>query len=131
MAFFLANSKLGRVTAFYPSPGGATESELALDAWEGIVADNPALAEVEPDVEAVLVRTAERGNRGIRPPDDAVGGASCHIVPVDRCYELVGELRLHWRGFDGGQDVRERMRAFFADVERRSRPIGRPAETPS
>ena len=33
MAFFLHNSARGAIVACYPSPAGATESELTLDAW--------------------------------------------------------------------------------------------------
>ena len=44
------------MTAFYPSPAGATESLLPLTAWEEIVRENPALREMQPDVEALLVR---------------------------------------------------------------------------
>lgn len=95
--------------AFYPSPGGATESELPMQAWSTITADTPVLADVEPDVEAVLIRTHDT--------DDP----ACYIVPVDRCYELVGALRLQWRGFDGGQDARQALGDFFADIDRRSK----------
>lgn len=115
IAFVVANTQLECSVAFYPSPGGATESELPLDAWSDVVDANPGLERVEPDVEAVLVRTGE---------DDP----TCHVVPVDRCYELVGALKLHWRGFDGGSEVREHIAAFFADVERRSRPAVRTTE---
>ncbi|HSJ43794.1 MAG TPA: DUF5947 family protein [Euzebyales bacterium] len=108
VAFVVANTQLDRTVAFYPSPGGATESELPLDAWGDIVAANPALAEVEPDVEAVLLRTG-----GDEP--------TCHVVPVDRCYELVGAMRLHWRGFDGGTEVREQIAAFFDAISARAR----------
>lgn len=95
--------------AFYPSPGGATESELSMHSWASIVADTPVLADVQPDVEAVLVRTHDI--------DDPV----CYVVPVDRCYELVGALRLHWRGFDGGQEAHQAMADFFSDIDTRSR----------
>ncbi len=110
VTFVIHDSRVGGPVAFYPSPGGATESELSLDAWNDVVAANPALADVEPDVEAVLVR-----NEPDRP-------AECHIVPVDRCYELVGTLRVHWRGFDGGHEVHQATEAFFDDLDRRSRP---------
>lgn len=109
-AFFLRSSVAGRTVAFYPSPAGATESELALDAWDDIVAGNPALARLAADTEAALVRV-----RG--------GAADCYVVPVDRCYRLVGELRLHWHGFDGGAEVRGRIDAFFADLDARCRPV--------
>ncbi len=59
-AFFFVNSQAGRVMAFYPSPAGATESLLGLDAWEEIVQENPDVAALEPDVEALLVH----GRRG-------------------------------------------------------------------
>ena len=54
----------GRVVAFYPGPAGATESELPLDAWDAVLAANPALGLLRPDVEALLLRGAERGPRG-------------------------------------------------------------------
>src|ERR1700754_288856 len=41
MAFFLHNSVRGNVIACYPSPAGATESELSLDAWGDGVGATP------------------------------------------------------------------------------------------
>jgi len=115
IAFFFYNSQLGKTVAFYPSPAGATESELPLGAWNDIVAANPALETLSPDVEAVLVRA------GV----DAAGGYECFLVPIDACYELVGHLRASWRGFDGGQDVRRELEGFFARIRARSRPAQR------
>jgi hypothetical protein len=109
VAFFLVNSQLARVAAFYPGPAGATESELPLDVWGQVVAANPSLATVVPDVEAVLVRT--------RPGATTI---ECSIVPVDACYELVGTLRTCWRGFDGGREARAALDAFFARVRERA-----------
>ena len=43
MAFFFYNSELGRVVAGYPSPGGVTECELDLAAWDRL-ADRPPAA---------------------------------------------------------------------------------------
>jgi hypothetical protein len=114
LAFLFRNSVQGRTIAFYPGPAGATESELPLDAWDAIVAAHPELAVLRPDVEALLVRRT----------DGADG--SCHLVPVDACYELVGRLRTLWRGFDGGREARDAMDAFFAMVAARSRPAVRP-----
>jgi hypothetical protein len=110
LAFLFRNSVQDRTIAFYPSPAGATESELPLEAWQRIVEHNPELAVLRPDVEALLVRRTDG-------PD-----GSCHLVPIDACYELVGKLRQLWRGFDGGQQAHEAMDEFFADVHRRSRP---------
>jgi hypothetical protein len=119
MAFFMGSTPVGSTVAFYPSPGGATESELPLDTWDDIVAANPPLADVAPDVEAVLIRAPSSG-----PGRSPASEPACYIVPIDRCYELVGELRLHWHGFDGGQEVREHVATFFEDLEGRSRPVG-------
>lgn len=121
VAFVVHNSRLDSTVAFYPSPGGATESELPLTSWQEIVAANPALADVAADVEAVLVRGG-----GDRPgPGGGSSGseASCFVVPVDRCYELVGMLRMTWRGFDGGQEARAAMADFFTDVGARARTV--------
>ena len=63
LAFFCQSSSEERVVAFYPGPAGPTESLLDLDAWSAIVANNPALAELEPDVEALLVNRIERRPR--------------------------------------------------------------------
>jgi hypothetical protein len=100
VAFFFVNSTLGSVAAFYPSPAGATESLLPLDAWERLAAGNPVLATMVPDVEALLVRR-----------DDTHDEA--YLVPIDACYELVGELRRLWKGFDGGTEARAALGAFF------------------
>jgi Family of unknown function (DUF5947) len=106
-AFLFINSALDRVVAFYPGPAGATESELPLDAWERVVAAAPGLATLQMDVEALLVRAVDQQ-------------VEAYLVPIDVCYELVGHLRMLWRGFDGGQDVRRRLDDFFAQVQARS-----------
>ena len=111
LAFFLRSSAAGGLVALYPGPAGATESELPLGAWDDVAAVNPELAEARDDVEALFVRT------------DRTGPAACWLVPVDRCYELVGRLRRVWRGFDGGSDARAELEAFTADIAARSRPV--------
>jgi Family of unknown function (DUF5947) len=114
LAFLFRNSVQDRTVAFYPGPAGATESELPLDAWESVVGAAPALAVLRPDVEALLIR---------RP---GTGDGSCHLVPIDACYELVGRLRTLWRGFDGGREAHAAMDTFFEQVRDRSRTA--PAE---
>jgi hypothetical protein len=110
VAFFFLNSTLGRVAAFYPGPAGATESELPLDTWADVTRANPALASLQPDVEAFLVRSTP-----------SRGGTECYIVPIDTCYELVGHLRRLWRGFDGGKEANERLHSFFDEVRAKAR----------
>ncbi|MDQ3783211.1 MAG: DUF5947 family protein [Actinomycetota bacterium] len=103
MAFFFRNSTMAEIVAFYPSPAGATESTLPLESWEAIQAANPGLAGMEDDVEALLVR---------RLGD----GFECYLVPIDRCYELVGRVRRAWKGFDGGTELWRDLDGFFADL---------------
>jgi hypothetical protein len=69
------------------------------------------LATLESDVEALLIRAAG-------PDGDAY---ECFLVPVDKCYELVGQLRRVWRGFDGGEEARRHIDDFFSDLRARSR----------
>jgi hypothetical protein len=113
MAFFLVNSVRGAVVACYPGPAGATESELALEAWADGIGAAPLAAALEPDVEALLVRRADAG-RGDR--------AEALLVPVDACYRLVGLVRMHWKGFDGGVEAWAAIDAFFAELRERALP---------
>jgi hypothetical protein len=120
VAFFFMNSAMSHVAAFYPSPAGATESELSLDSWEEIVSTNPDLAGLLPDVEAFLVRSGDRRSGA------ATEQPECYLVPIDVCYELVGELRRLWKGFDGGTEAHAALDAFFERVRDRARPAARP-----
>lgn len=112
LAFLFTNSTLGQTVAFYPSPAGATESELNADSWAEIGEDTPLLGELEPDVEALLLRRT----------DD---GVICYLVPIDICYELVGLVRTYWKGFAGGDEVWAAVDELFDRVRTRSRPYPR------
>ena len=58
-----------------------------------------------------------------------VGGARDHyIAPIDRCFELVGLIRISWRGLSGGQEVWERIDTFFTDL--RALPASRLGRMP-
>lgn len=107
MAFFFFSTPSGKVVALYPSPAGPTESQLTLDAWEEIVAANPSLQKMEPDVEALLV------NR--------IGSTrEYYLAPIDECYKLVGLIRAHWRGLSGGTEVWAEINNFFIALKKRS-----------
>ena len=117
LAFLFNSSVLNRTVAFYPGPAGATESELPLEAWTRVVEANPQLSVLRADVEALLLRGTDRGSE-----------FSCHLVPIDACYELVGLLRKNWKGFDGGQDAHEQLDGFFARLAGRARDVGADGE---
>lgn len=110
MAFFFTNSALGQTVAFYPSPAGATESLLSLEAWTDLLAATPTLADLLPDVEALLVHKGE-------------SGFECFAIPIDACYQLVGLVKLHWKGFDGGEEAWTAIHKFFADLRERSEQV--------
>ncbi len=106
LAFFFHNSSDGNFAAFYPGPAGATESQLPLDEWQTLAEGHPLLSTLRADVEAILIR--RRGTL-----------TDCYLVPIDAAYELVGTIRTSWRGFDGGDDAKRRIAAFFESIERR------------
>jgi hypothetical protein len=111
LAFFMTSTPSGRVLAFYPSPAGATESLLELEAWQGLVAENPVLGRLEPDVEALLVNRMSKDRQYYR-------------APIDECYKLVGLIRANWRGLSGGSEVWEEVGQFFISLKQRSRSTG-------
>lgn len=108
--FFMFNSTIGRMIAFYPSPAGATESALSLGAWRDVEQSNPWVRTAAPDVEAILVRRHSDGNEW----------SDAFIVPIDACYDLVGRIRVRWSGFDGGEAVRDEIGRFFDAVAARA-----------
>jgi uncharacterized protein DUF5947 len=117
MAFFFRNSVLGRVVAGYPSPGGMTECELDLAAWDRLAAAYPLLGAMTPDVEAIFV---SRGAEGSGAEGSGAEGSEAFLLPIDECYALVGELRMRWQGFDGGAEARASIAAFLNGLRRRA-----------
>lgn len=105
LAFFFKNGASGEVSAFYPGPGGATESLLPLDAWSDLAAREPRVAQLGDDVEAVLVYR----RRG--------AAARAYVVPIDACYELAGLVRTKWSGVHGGDEVHAEIERFFERLE--------------
>jgi Family of unknown function (DUF5947) len=102
LAFFLTRGS-GAVVALYPSPAGATESELDLDAWAELVSANPRLQDLEPEIEGLIV------NRLSDPHRHAV-------APIDECYRLVGSIKVAWQGISGGPAVGAAVESFFAEL---------------
>jgi hypothetical protein len=103
LAFFMRSTVSEGVIALYPSPAGATECELDLEAWDRLCEDNPVLAELEPDSEALLV------NRVAEPPQYV-------IAPIDVAYQLVGVVKSSWEGISGGAAVEQAIAGFFAGL---------------
>ena len=103
LAFFMDSTVTGCVVALYPSPGGATESELHFESWSRMRELNPVLRGLEPDIEGLVV------NRLSDPPAYA-------IAPIDQCYALTGAIKANWEGISGGPGVEEAVTRFFDDL---------------
>jgi hypothetical protein len=108
MAFFFQSSLESRVVALYPSPAGAVESLLPLDAWNETVQENPALSQLQPDIEALLVNRVGHAHELSR--------AEYYIAPIDECYRLVGLIRANWKGLSGGAEVWAEIGHFFSGL---------------
>lgn len=115
MAFFFRSSIENRVVTLYPSPAGAVESLLSVDAWADIARENPALNDIDADVEALLVNRVGHA-RGS-------AAADYFLAPMDECYRLVGLIRSHWRGLSGGTEVWQEISGFFADLRQKARAV--------
>ncbi|HTU96384.1 MAG TPA: DUF5947 family protein [Solirubrobacteraceae bacterium] len=100
LAFFMESTVTGCIVAMYPSPGGATESELHFESWNRMRELNPVLETLEPDIEGLIA------NRLCDPPIYV-------IAPIDRCYELTGTVKAAWEGISGGSGVEVAVDGFF------------------
>jgi Family of unknown function (DUF5947) len=110
LAFFVDDGA-GRIDAWYPNPLGMTRSTPDPAVWRDLCGANPVLAEIESQVEALLVH--RRGAEGEH-----------WIVPIDTCYRLAALVRRHWEGFSGGP-VWDELASFFAGLRRGARLVDR------
>ncbi len=107
MAFIVHNSVRKKPVAYYPSPAGATESELRLESWDALTQKNPVLNDMDDDLEGFMV------NRLDEPHEH-------FIVPIDSCYKLIGLIRTTWQGLHGGEEMRSSVREFFDELKRKA-----------
>lgn len=110
LAFFYHSSADQRIVAFYPGPAGSTECTLDFDKSAHVFDANPVFSELEPDVEALLANRVD-------------GAHDYYVVPIDRCYQLVGLIRTQWRGISGGPDAAKAIERFFADLRDSHREV--------
>jgi hypothetical protein len=109
LAFFMVSSVTECVVAMYPSPAGATESELRFETWRTVTDRNPVLNDLEADAEGLIV------NRLSDPPQYLV-------APIDRCYELTGLVKAHWEGISGGTGLEQVITGFFSELHGQAVP---------
>jgi hypothetical protein len=115
MAFFFRSSLENRVVALYPSPAGAVESLLPMEAWREIEASHAALRQMKPDIEALLVNRVSHAH--------GLAKAEYYIAPIDDCYRLVGVIRMNWKGLSGGAEVWTEIGRFFSELRARAEVI--------
>jgi hypothetical protein len=105
LAFFVPQES-GEVIAHYPSPAGATQWEVDPEAWAGVQKECPAVATLEPGVQALLVNIARDRRQH-------------WLVPIDDCFALVAVVRREWKGLSGGSTVWPQIDAFFEQLTER------------
>lgn len=110
LAFFVRSPDGDSLTARYPSPAGITEAAPDVETWRELEAAYPELRDLEPAVEAVLVRR--------RPTEE------CYLVPIDDCFRLAGIVRTCWQGMTGGAALWEAIDNFFERVSAEAVPVG-------
>ena len=80
----------GAVVAF-PGPAGLVECEVDAPLWDALKLDVPALASLEPEVEALVCST--------------LSGGGAWLAGIDVVFEMVAALRQSWRGMTGGPEA--------------------------
>ena len=101
LAFFFYHSPQRKMVTMYPSPAGATESLLPLTRMGNLVRRNSALRRWRPDVEALLINRVRQQR------------AEYILVPIDKCFELVGTHSDALARFIRRQEVWREIDEFF------------------
>lgn len=105
LAFFYRDNLSGEMAVVYPQPDGLVKDTLSNAQWAVLEEENPALAEMQADIEALLV------NR--------VGFARDYfIAPVDQCHELADRLLLRWRQGPDGEQAWGEIHEFFTALRK-------------
>lgn len=104
---YLAPLSNGDIVAACPGPAGPATSRVDPAAWSAVVAQQPGLSNLEPDVEAWLVNRIGPESRYYR-------------VSIDHCYRLAGLVRSRWNGVGGGPAVAATIAEFFQALERQA-----------
>lgn len=88
------------LVALYPGPAGIIQSEACREAWAELSAQNPVLAELAPEVEALAINRVH-------------GRRDTWRLSIDHCFSLAGTLRKEWHGLSGGPKVWEAIEHYF------------------
>ena len=109
LAFFIDSSVTGGVVALYPSPAGATESELELDAWRE-------LRTAEPGADGPRARRRGADRQPDGRPAPARDRADRRVLPAGRrCQGRAG------RGSPAAPGSERAIAGFFDELRERAR----------
>lgn len=114
LAFIYFSTTSNQMIAVYPSPAGPTETVVDQECWQEIALENPAVSNLLPDVEALLVNRMNGAREYFR-------------APIDECYRLTGIVRKFWRGLSGGEEGWTQISLFFERLRERSLPEKTPS----
>jgi hypothetical protein len=106
LAFFMRTG--GGVVAFYPSPVGATESEIDAGVFAELCERNPRLNELDVDAEVLIVDRLGEARRSA-------------IAPTDQAYKLVGLVKTNWQGISGGPALAGAVDGFFEELREQAK----------
>jgi len=109
---FVVLDDAGVATVRYPGPAGITRADVGDLAWTELLDEAPELVQLEPEVEAMLVR-------------DRQGRSTRYVVPIDDCFRLVAVMRQSWVGITGGDEMWSAVDQWFDDLAARSRMLVR------
>ena len=96
------------MVAMYPSPAGATESELELSAWQDLRRRSTRCSRVSSPMPRRWSSTGSPIRREFA------------IAPIDECYALVGAIKLSWEGISGGAAIERAVPSFFDRLRKRA-----------
>lgn len=113
LAFVVLQAE-GTGTVVYPGAAGPVVAPIAAERAAWLASELPALRELTPEVEALLVdrRVVDR-----REPRDRV-----LVLPLDEAYRLAGVLRRGWRGLSGGPELARELLRLLSELEGRAGP---------
>jgi hypothetical protein len=101
LAMIFHHAQSNRALLIYPGATSSDQLRVPTHIWRELVMLNPPLAQMQSDVEALLIHR--------------IGGEQDYfIVPIDIWHKLQRLIRTHWRGVSGGPRVWREIGQFFA-----------------
>jgi hypothetical protein len=97
----------GKLLAFGNGNAGTDAAHLAVEFMHPVIVGKPAIPAIALTNDIATVTGDGERFDGF-------------LVPIDVCYHLVGRIRLSWKGFNGGEEVRQEMAGFFDRLAQRA-----------